>query len=85
MKNINIGLVGCGRISEKHLEAILFHKKKFNLVAICDIEQKKIDNISITSIYDVVEKLFASANPVLSVIGPDASSLKKLNVNNLLN
>ena len=46
---------------------------------------KKIESISITSIYDVVEKLFASANPVLSVIGPDASSLKKLNVNNLLN
>ena len=46
---------------------------------------KKIENISITSIYDVVEKLFDSANPVLSVIGPDASSLKKLNINSLLN
>ena len=46
---------------------------------------KKIESISITSIYDVVEKLFARANPVLSVIGPDASSLKKLNINNLLN
>ena len=46
---------------------------------------KKIESISVTSIYDVVEKLFASAKPVLSVIGPDASSLKKLNVNNLLN
>ena len=45
----------------------------------------KIENISITSIHNVIEKLFTSANPVLSVIGPDASSLKKLNVNNLLN
>ena len=46
---------------------------------------KKIESVSITSIYDVVEKLFDSANPVLSVIGPDASSLNKLNVNDLLN
>ncbi len=46
---------------------------------------KKIENISITSIYNVIEKLFESANPVLSVIGPDASSLNKLNVKNLLN
>jgi UDP-N-acetyl-2-amino-2-deoxyglucuronate dehydrogenase len=63
MKNINIGLVGCGRISEKHLEAILFHKKKFNLVAICDNEQKKIDNTNIAgeynkylSIHEMIEK-----------------------------
>ena len=45
----------------------------------------KIENISITSIHNVIEKLFTSANPVLSVIGPDASSFKTLNVNNLLN
>ena len=46
---------------------------------------KKIENISISSIHKVIERLFSSANPVLSVIGPDASSFKKLNVNNLLN
>ena len=46
---------------------------------------KKIENISISSIHKVIERLFSSANQVLSVIGPDASSFKKLNVNNLLN
>ena len=46
---------------------------------------KKIENISITSIYNVIDKLFTSAKPVLSLIGPDASSFKKLNINDLLN
>ena len=45
---------------------------------------KKIENISINSIHNVMDKLFTSANPVLSVIGPNASLFKKLNINNLL-
>jgi predicted Zn-dependent peptidase len=46
---------------------------------------ESIENISIDSIYDLCEKLFNSAKPVLSVIGPNANSLKKLEISKLLN
>ena len=46
---------------------------------------QSIENISIDSIYDLCEKLFNSAQPVLSVIGPNANSLKKLEISKLLN
>ena len=46
---------------------------------------ESIENISIDSVYDLCEKLFNSAQPVLSVIGPKANSLKKLEISNLLN
>ena len=41
--------------------------------------------ISINSIYDLCEKLLTSAKPVLSVIGPNANSLKKIDISTLLN
>ncbi len=44
-----------------------------------------IENISINSIYDVCDNLFNSAKPVLSVIGPNANSLKKLEISKILN
>ena len=44
-----------------------------------------IEKISTNSIYDLCDKLLTSANPVLSVIGPDANSLKKLEISKILN
>jgi len=38
---INIALLGCGRISSKHLEAIEQHKKDLNLVAVCDVVKER--------------------------------------------
>ena len=46
---------------------------------------RSIENISISSIYDLCEKLLNSARPVLSVIGPNANSLKKLEISTILN
>ncbi len=46
---------------------------------------ESIENISIVSIYNLCEKLFNSTQPVLSVIGPNANSLKKLEISKLLN
>lgn len=40
---IKIGLVGCGRISKYHIDSI-FSFKNFNLISICDNNQKKLDN-----------------------------------------
>lgn len=35
---IKFALVGCGRIAEKHIEAIKAHKDRCELVAVCDID-----------------------------------------------
>ena len=43
-----------------------------------------IENVSINSIYDLCDRLLTSAKPVLSVIGPDANSLKKLEISTIL-
>ena len=48
MKKINIGIVGCGRISHKHIEAILYHEDKFNLLSLCDTNKDKLDALSIS-------------------------------------
>ena len=46
---------------------------------------RSIENISISSIYDLCDKLLNSAKPVLSVIGPNAKSLKNLEISTILN
>ena len=51
MKNImpskiQIAIVGCGRICKKHILAIISEKERCELVAICDNNEKKIENIS---------------------------------------
>lgn len=45
-KVYNIGLVGCGRISEKHIDAI---KKipNFKIVSICDNQTQNLNNVNI--------------------------------------
>lgn len=43
MKKINLSIVGIGRIGNRHLKIILSKKLKkfYNLVAICETDQKK--------------------------------------------
>ena len=36
IKKIRVGVVGCGRISQKHFQAIKKNSKFLNLVAACD-------------------------------------------------
>ena len=45
---------------------------------------KEIENISINSIEAVIERIFLSTQPVLSIIGPDASSYKNFNIKSSL-
>lgn len=40
-RKINVALIGCGRISYKHLEAIHQLKDDLNLVAVCDIVESR--------------------------------------------
>ncbi len=60
--SINIALVGCGRISIKHFEAIEFHKNELKLVAVCDINKKVAEQVGekynvpfYTSINDMIK------------------------------
>ncbi len=41
-KLIQVALIGCGRISEKHLKALISLKDKLNLVAICDSNNERL-------------------------------------------
>jgi predicted dehydrogenase len=41
MKKINFAIIGCGRISYKHVEALIFNIEKSKLVALCDINIEK--------------------------------------------
>ena len=42
---INIAIIGCGRISKKHVMAIIGDYKRCELVALCDNNQEKLDII----------------------------------------
>ena len=44
-KKINIALIGCGRISQKHILAIISQNKRCELVAVCDNNKERIENI----------------------------------------
>jgi UDP-N-acetyl-2-amino-2-deoxyglucuronate dehydrogenase len=41
-----IGVVGCGRISDRHFSAIEEHKDSLELSAICDTDKHKLDHFS---------------------------------------
>jgi len=41
-EKINIALVGCGRISERHIKAIINENKRCRLIALCDNSEKRI-------------------------------------------
>ncbi|KTD21385.1 Gfo/Idh/MocA family protein [Legionella londiniensis] len=41
-RTINIALVGCGRISKNHLQAIEQHKNRLNLTAVCDTDREAL-------------------------------------------
>ena len=45
---------------------------------------EEIENISVGSIQNVIERVFNTSKPVLSVIGPDASSYKNVDIASLL-
>lgn len=38
-RKINVGIVGCGRISQKHFDAVKEHSRDLELKAICDVDQ----------------------------------------------
>ncbi|MFA7244316.1 MAG: Gfo/Idh/MocA family oxidoreductase [Patescibacteria group bacterium] len=43
-KKRKVGLIGCGMIYTRHMEAITSNPEDFELVALCDIDDKKLEN-----------------------------------------
>ena len=39
----SVALIGCGRISFKHIEAFVNNKEKLQLVAVCDSVEEKAE------------------------------------------
>ena len=64
-----------------------FAKNMINFRKLIEAKEviSSIENISLTSIYDLCDKLLNSAKPVLSVIGPNANSFKKIEISTILN
>lgn len=42
-RRIRIAVVGCGRIAKNHFRAIEQHSENLDLVAVCDVDQKRLD------------------------------------------
>ena len=43
-KKINVAILGCGRISRNHINAIISEKNRCNLVAICDSSHTNLNS-----------------------------------------
>jgi len=56
-KKINVALVGCGRISHKHITSIIKLGDSICLSAICDIKQNNLNEINV-----LMENLFSKLN-----------------------
>lgn len=65
-KKIKIAVIGCGRISAKHFEAIYENREHLELVAICDIDEQaaKQTNLDVPY-YNSFEQLLIEAKPDL--------------------
>ncbi|MBN8706204.1 MAG: Gfo/Idh/MocA family oxidoreductase [Bacteroidetes bacterium] len=43
MKQLSIALVGCGRISEKHFEALMKLEQDYKITSVCDVVKENLD------------------------------------------
>lgn len=70
---VSIGLVGCGRIAQRHAEHI---NSKAKLIAVCDIVKEKADSLAAkydaTAYYDLDEMLAAETGmELISICSPN--------------
>ena len=73
-RKIRIGVVGCGRISKNHLEAIHTFCDDFDLVAVCDIDARALDALEldhkVTKFNDLNEMLVTENLDVITICTP---------------
>lgn len=70
-RKINIALVGCGRISKNHLQAIAQHREEVNLVGVCDTDPEALASAvkeHQVEGYSNLKDMLAKANADLLVI-----------------
>lgn len=64
-RKINIALVGCGRISNNHFQAIEQHSDRLMLTAVCDTDRDALQNATAkygVDGYDSIDKLLEHSN-----------------------
>ena len=73
-RKIRIAIVGCGRISERHFDAIEKYGDEFELVAICDIDASalnaKVGKYKVQGYRDLEEMLKSKPVDLLSICTP---------------
>ena len=76
VKKLKVAIVGCGRILQKHIEAISYNSTKFTLVALCDTDQTKLvkfKNKKIILFKSLDELLLAKINfDLISICTPSS-------------
>ena len=55
MKKLSFAIIGCGRISHKHIEALADNFKEADLVSVCDIIPEKMDK-DVEEYYDFMKQ-----------------------------
>jgi predicted dehydrogenase len=78
--NLKVGLVGCGKISEGHIEEIQKMPAKARVVAVCDLEILMAEQLAVrygvASHYDDFERLLQAERPdVVHITTPPQSHL----------
>lgn len=78
MKIINVAIIGCGAIAEKH--ALILNSKKnknYKLIAVCDLKKEKAKNFAKKfnlNYFDNIDKLLTSTNIDLLVVCTSSGS-----------
>jgi UDP-N-acetyl-2-amino-2-deoxyglucuronate dehydrogenase len=71
-RKIRIALIGCGRIAQKHFDAIKEHRENLELSAVCDIDQKALEQaMQVTGCgagYLSLEELLDNSNADLVIV-----------------
>lgn len=79
MNNINIAIIGCGRIAQRHAQHIS-NTTGANLVAVCDIENEKADKLAqeySAKVFYTVEDLLQNKNiDLVAICSPNGLHAK---------
>ena len=70
-RRVRFALVGCGRISQNHLNALVQHAERAELVAVCDIDRRALSqaaNASGAKGYENLRQLLAESNADVVVL-----------------
>lgn len=74
-RKIRLGFVGCGRISQKHFEALEQHTENLEVVAVCDEDKSRVEQaasrIGVKSYSDVSDMLASEKPDVVTVATPN--------------